>query len=158
MKSAFLLIWAVALATIGIALGAAPAAQSSSSSLSGTWRGSGTDTHRGKSGGMQVTWVLTQSGSTVTGTAELAPVDPADGSCASCHKIKKGTFAGTLSGDALSVLMRFPAGGADLTPICAVDLSGTATVVDRRITASYRGTDTCEGIFSNGTIELTRRP
>ena len=122
--------------------------------VSGTWSGTGSDSFSPE----LVRWVLTQAGSDVTGTAELAPVDPADGSCASCHKLKKGTFTGTLSGNALSVSMRFPAGGDVPTPICIVDLSGTATVDDRRITASYSGTDTCEGIFSNGRIDLTRQP
>lgn len=90
-------------------------------------------------------------------TAELNAVDPADGTCGSCHKVKKGTFAGTLSGSTLSVSMKFPAGGDVPAPICVVDLNGTATVVDRRITGSYTG-DTCEGVFADGKIELTRQP
>ena len=121
--------------------------------VTGTWSGTGSDSF----GRELVTWVLTQSGTTVTGTAALDAVDPADGSCDSCHKVRKGTLAGTLSGSSLSLSMSFPAGGDVPTPICVTDLRGTATVLDRRITASYDGTDTCEGVFSNGTIELTRR-
>jgi len=72
--------------------------------------------------------------------------------------VKKGTFSGTLSGASLSVTMKSPAGGDVPTPICVVDLSGSATVLDRRMMASYTGTDTCEGFFSDGKIELTRQP
>src|SRR5438093_8057181 len=54
--------------------------------LTGTWSGTGSDSFSAE----RVTWVLAQSGSNVTGTAEFAPVDPRDGSCASCHKLRKG--------------------------------------------------------------------
>jgi hypothetical protein len=130
-----------------------PAPIPSAPNVSGTWNGTGSDSFSPE----LVTWVLTQSGASVTGTAEFNAVDPSDGSCASCHKIKKGTFTGTLSGTMLSVVMRFPAGGDVPTPICVADLSGTATVADRRITATYTGTDTCEGVFADGKIDLTRQ-
>lgn len=133
---------------------AGPNAPAPAINVTGTWNGTGSDSFSPE----LVTWVLAQSGMTVTGTAELKPVDPTDGSCGSCHKVKKGTFNGTLAGNSLSVSMAFPAGGDLPTPICVAELSGTATVVDRRITASYTGTDTCEGIFSDGKIELTRQP
>jgi len=161
---------AIAAAAAGAILGAALAACGSSPAspttppaqntaaaainVTGTWNGTGSDSF----GPELVTWVLTQSGATVTGTAELKAADPSDGSCGSCHKVRKGTFAGTLSANSLSVSMSFPAGGDVPTPICVTDLSGTATVVDRRITASYTGTDTCEGFFADGKIELTRQP
>jgi hypothetical protein len=122
--------------------------------VSGTWSGTGSDSF----GPELVTWVLTQSGTSVSGSAELNAVNPADGSCGSCHKVKKGTFSGTLSGASLSVTMTFPAGGDVPTPICVVDLSGSATVLDRLMMASYTGTDTCEGFFSDGKIELARQP
>src|SRR2546422_128711 len=98
--------------------------------LSGTWSGTGSDSF----GPELVTWMLTQSGTSVSGTAELNAVNPADGSCGSCHKVKKGTFSGTLSGASLSVTMTFPAGGDVPTPICVVDLSGSATVLEVRHT------------------------
>lgn len=122
--------------------------------VSGTWNGTGSDSFSPE----LVTWVLTQSGTAISGTAELKAANPADGSCGSCHKVKKGTFAGTLSGSVLSAGMNFPAGGDVPAPMCVVDLSGTASVVGERITASYTGTDTCEGVFSNGIMELTRQP
>jgi hypothetical protein len=104
-----------------------------------------------------VTWVIAQSGASLSGTAEINAVDPSDGTCGSCHKVKKGTLTGTLSGSAITISMRFPAGGDVPTPICDADLKATGTIVDRRITATYTGSDTCEGIYSNGIIELARQ-
>ena len=123
-------------------------------SITGTWRGTGSDSF----GPELVTWKLTQSGSAVSGVAEMNAVDPADGTCGSCHKVKRGTFSGTLSGTSLSVTMTFPAGADVPSPICVADLAGSATIVDNRMTASYSGTDTCEGFFADGKIELTRQP
>jgi hypothetical protein len=122
--------------------------------VSGTWSGTGSDSF----GPELVSWVLAQSGTSVSGTAEFNAVNPADGSCGSCHKVKKGTFSGTLSGASLSVTMKFAAGGDVPTPICVVDLTGSATVLERRMMASYTGTDTCEGFFADGKIELTLQP
>lgn len=121
-------------------------------SVTGTWTGTGSDSFSAE----RVTWVLTQSGSAVSGTVEFNAIDPADGSCASCHKVKRGTITGTLSGAALSVSMNFPAGGDVPAPICVTALSGTASVIDRKITVSYSGTDSCEGTYSNGLMELNR--
>ena len=103
-----------------------------------------------------VTWVITQSGSALSGTAEINAVNPADGTCGSCHKVKRGTLAGTLSGSTVTISMKFPAGGDVPTPICEAELTATGTVVDRRISATYTGSDTCEGVYSNGVMELTR--
>src|SRR5262245_7552523 len=85
----------------------APPPPTAAVNLSGTWSGTGSDSF----GPELVTWVLTQSGTSVSGTAALNAVDPADGSCGSCHKVKRGTLTGTLSGTSLSVTMKFPAGG-----------------------------------------------
>jgi hypothetical protein len=121
--------------------------------LTGTWSGTGSDSYSPE----RVKWVLAQSNSTVAGTAEFAPMDPADGSCASCHKLRKGTFSGTFDGATLTVRMNFPAGGDVPTPICVTDLSGSASIAGNQITATYSGTDTCEGLFANGQLTLTRQ-
>jgi hypothetical protein len=104
-----------------------------------------------------VTWVISQSGTTVSGTVALRAVDPSDGSCGSCHKVKNGTLTGMLSGSTLTVSMRFPPGGDVPAPICEANLNATGTITDQRITATYTGTDTCEGVYSNGVIELARQ-
>ena len=132
----------------------APAPAPAAIDVSGRWTGPGSDSFSPE----LVTWVLAQSGSAVSGTVEFNAVDPADGTCGSCHKVKRGAFAGTLSGSSLTLTMKFPAGGDVPAPICVVDLAGSATVADRRMTASYTGTDTCEGFFADGKIELSRQP
>jgi hypothetical protein len=130
----------------------APAARTD---LTGTWSGTGSDSFSAE----RVMWVLAQSGSNVTGTAELAPVDPRDGSCASCHKLRKGTFSGIFDGATLlTVRMSFPAGGDVPTPICVTDLSGTAALAGNQLTGTYSGTDTCEGFYANGQLTLTKQP
>ena len=121
--------------------------------MSGTWTGTGSDSFSPE----LVTWVVTQSGAMLSGTAEINAVDPRDGTCGSCHKVKKGTLTGTVTGSTLSITMKFPAGGDVPAPICDADFSATGTVVDRRISATYTGSDTCEGTYSNGVIELTRQ-
>jgi hypothetical protein len=120
---------------------------------SGTWTGVGSDSFSPE----LMTWVVTQSGTTLSGTADINAVDPADGTCGSCHKVKRGTLTGTLSGNAVTISMTFPAGGDVPTPICEAKLTATGTVVDRRITGTYTGTDTCEGVYANGVMDLSRQ-
>jgi hypothetical protein len=122
-------------------------------SLTGTWSGSGADSYSPE----RVKWVLAQSGSNVTGTAELTPMDPADGSCASCHKLRKGTVSGTLNGATLTLRMNFPAGGDVPTPVCVTDLTGTASLTGNQLAGIYSGTDSCEGLFANGQLSLTKQ-
>jgi hypothetical protein len=131
----------------------APPSVPGSVAVTGTWTGRGADSFSPE----LVTWVIEQSGSALSGTAEINAVDPADGTCGSCHKVKRGTLTGTLSGSAITISMKFPAGGDVPTPICVADFSATGTVVDRRITATYTGTDTCEGVYSNGVMDLARQ-
>ncbi len=131
----------------------APPPASGPAVVSGTWAGMGSDSFSPE----LMTWVVTQSGTTLSGTAQMNAVDPADGTCGSCHKVKRGTLTGTLSGNAVTISMTFPAGGDVPTPICEASLTATGTVADRRITGTYSGSDTCEGIYSNGVIELARQ-
>src|SRR5262245_42717641 len=61
-----------------------PAVPTPSFALDGTWTGSGVDS----GGATVVTWILAQSGASVSGTMTTRAVDPADGSCNSCHRNK----------------------------------------------------------------------
>jgi hypothetical protein len=95
----------------------------------------------------------------VSGTVATRAVDPADGSCASCHKNKSGTLTGTMSSGALTFTMSFPSGGSDGTPLCGVDMSGTTTrLIGSLAGATYSGADSCEGPFSGGAFSMTRQP
>jgi hypothetical protein len=130
----------------------APPTRPTTAGLSGTWSGTGSDSFSAE----RVLWVLAQSDSTITGNVELAPVDPTDGSCASCHKLRKGTVTGTFDGSTLTIRMIFPTGGDVPTPICATELTATGSVTGDQLTGTYTGTDTCEGFYANGQLALTR--
>ena len=140
--------------------GASPAAPNTPSTttppaanLTGTWTGTGKDAQ----GPETFRWLVTQTGDRITGQAVLDPADPNDGSCGSCHKRKNGTLTGTLSNGALTLTLDFPAGGADLTPLCGITMNAsTADVASGRIAASYTGTTTCEGLITDGTLTVTR--
>jgi hypothetical protein len=119
--------------------------------LSGTWDGTGADAQ----GAEVISWVLMQTGNTVRGTVSTRAVDPADGSCASCHKNKTGTFTGTIVGSSLTLTMFFPTGGDVPTPICSVTMIATADgVTGSKIASTYSGADTCEGPFTDGTFTM----
>ncbi len=123
--------------------------------IAGTWSGTESD----RLGPALLTWNLTQVGPNVSGTAVMRPVDPADGSCASCHKSKVGTVEGTLSGATFTLTMLFPAGGqGDPTPACSITLNAVAPDVSpSAIAGTYSGSDPCEGVF-DGTLAMTRQP
>jgi len=123
-------------------------------SLTGTWSGNLSDAQ----GAALLTWTVTQSGQDITGTAVTKPANPSDGTCASCHKNKEGTFQGTFTGSTLTLTMAFPGGTPEEpTPHCAVTITGTTSnVADDSITGTYSGSDTCEGPFADGRIALTR--
>jgi len=122
--------------------------------IAGAWTGTGTDPQ----GAERMAWMLTQSGDTIGGTADLAPLNAADGSCASCHKFKAGTVTGTMSGSRIAMTLVFPAGGDGVpTPMCTITFEATASTTARdRIEAIYTGDDTCEGPFVGGTFTMTR--
>ncbi len=104
-----------------------------------------------------LTWTLTQAGANLSGTAQMQSANPTDGSCGSCHKDKKGTVEGTLSGTTLKLTLTFPAGGDVVTPMCAISFEAEAQgVTGNRIAATYRGDDSCENPFTGGTFEMAR--
>ena len=106
-----------------------------------------------------MTLTLAQSGDAVSGTAITRAVDPTDGTCASCHKNKDGTLAGTVSGSSLTLKMMFPTGGDVPTPICSVTIDATASnVTGGRMATTYTGEDSCEGPFTDGSFTMDRQP
>jgi len=154
---------AVAIAATRCGAPAMPAASSAptpvtpaaaSPDLSGAWSGSANDSQ----GPTTVTWVLSQSGANVTGTVRTNAVNPDDGSCSSCHRNKSGTVTGTLNGSSLTLTMLFAAGGdGDPTPACSATLNVSSTSVSNtQVSSAYAGSDTCEGAFTNGTMNVHR--
>jgi len=132
-----------------VAPGATPGV---SLNLTGTWIGTGTDAQ----GPEKFRWMLTQTGSNLTGTATLDPADPTDGTCGSCHKLKSGTVTGTISGGALTLTLHFPEGGDDITPLCGLTMTATTTdVAAGRIASAYTGSTTCEGPITDGRLVMS---
>jgi hypothetical protein len=121
--------------------------------LTGTWSGTGTDPQ----GAETFRWTVTQTGDRISGSVVMDSADRTDGSCGSCHKQKTGTLTGTLSGGALALMLDFPAGGADITPLCGIIINATTMdVTAGRIAAAYTGTTTCEGPIADGTFAVMR--
>jgi hypothetical protein len=160
MKRALLIVPVTLLPVLAISCGTPPAAPSGAPSqavsLAGTWNGTATDSQ----GATTVSWALTQTGTSVAGPVQTQAVNPADGSCNSCHRNKTGTFSGTISGTTLTLKMFFAAGAAgDPTPACTATLTGAASsMAQDNLTAAYTGADSCEGAFLNGTLAMARRP
>ena len=170
VKSALLVVVATALAVLAISCGASPPASIAAptqlptptpappvtqpASVAGTWTGTGVDSQ----GSTTVTWTLTQTGASASGTVKTEAINPNDGSCNSCHRNKSGTFSGTMSETTLTMTMVFAAGvDGDPTPACNATLTGTASpVAGDTLTASYAGADSCEGAFLNGTFTMAR--
>jgi hypothetical protein len=123
--------------------------------FTGTWSGTGNDSQ----GLTSVTWTLTQTGDSVSGTVKTQAVDPSDGSCNSCHRNKSGTVSGTISGSSVSLRLFFAAGiDGDPTPICSQTLDSTVSSAgDGRLSGTYSGADTCEGPLTSGALALDRR-
>jgi hypothetical protein len=144
-------LWALAVAV------ATPSAQAPIN-LTGTWHGTATDfwVERSVSDGMTVTWVLTQTGSTIAGTVTSRNLIPNDGSCSACHRVKSGTVTGTVSGTALTLTMSFPGRVGEITPNCSSTFTGTAPIAQAMFTLSYGGHDSCEGPFESGALPVTR--
>lgn len=131
----------------------APGPVPASGLLVGTWTGTGSDSFSPE----LVRLLVTQSDQRISGVAQLDPVNASDGSCGSCHKLRRGTLTGAIVGNAVSIEMRFPPGGDVPTPICDTTFSATATVANGRLTGTYTGTDSCEGTYTNGVLDLTRQ-
>jgi len=132
-----------------------PAPQPKALDLAGTWSGTSVDSQ----GTTVVDWTVTESGNELSGTVKTNAPDPTDGSCNACHRNKSGTFTGTISGSTLTMTMKFAAGvNGDPTPICSATMTGSAdSLTEGRLTGTYTGSDTCEGSFLNGKIEMARR-
>jgi hypothetical protein len=123
--------------------------------LGGTWSGTSVDSQ----GITVVDWTVTQSGTELSGTVKTNAPHPTDGSCNACHRNKSGTFTGTISGSTLTMTMKFAAGvNGDPTPICSATMTGSAdSLTEGRLNGTYTGSDTCEGSFLNGKIDMARK-
>jgi hypothetical protein len=114
--------------------------------LTGTWRGtiavSGVATN--------MTWTLTQTGTSVTGPVLIALPTGA--------VIMNGALTGTLSGNSLAYTIGVAPGGLPTQPACSGQIAGVTTVSG---SSSMNGTYTvassnCTTGLTNGTFSLAR--
>jgi hypothetical protein len=106
--------------------------------VSGTWKGSTADS----SGVLQVTFVLSQNGATVTGTGTFT--GGANGN---------GTFTGTVSTTSNNLSFNIAGSGAG----CTLSSSGSGSVTGNTFSGNYTGTNSCVGPLANGVIALTKQ-
>ena len=122
--------------------------------LAGTWTGSGSD----GLGPETFTWVVAQSGDSLSGSVSMRPLSLTDGSCASCHKVKDGSISGSVSGTAVTLRMSFALGGSQPTPTCLVIMDVSASgVTSTSLASPYNGSDSCEPAVALGSIAMTRQ-
>ena len=122
----------------------------SSSNVTGTWSGSASDS----SGPGQMTWQITQSGSSFSGpltmtmtTADTLMVVTA-----------RGTVSGTLSGASIQFSIAVLAGGFD-SPFsaCTANVSGSGSTSSTEITGTYTGSSSCGGAITSGQLALNKQ-
>lgn len=119
---------------------------STGSSLTGTWRGTASDS----SGPGQITWQITQSGTTVTGT--LTMTDTAT------NLTGRGSVSGTVSGSSVTFTMTIPAGGFDAPyASCSAQVSGEAQLASSTLSGSYSGSNSCAGAIASGQLTLDKQ-
>ena len=133
-----------------------PTAPTASTSMTGTWAGSasdsstsmGTGSLMGQAGMGTMTWPLTQSGSTVTGSMSFAGMQGRT----------PGAFSGMMSGDEMTFTMDMPMASM-MSSGCTARATGTARVDGAKMTmtGTYGGSNSCTGAFTNGQMMMTRR-
>lgn len=151
-----LLLTSLAAACGGNSPMAPSSAASASASAAGTWVGSASDSSSslgpgsmmGQAGMGTMTWQLSQSGSTVTGSMGFA----------GSQGMMAGSFSGTMSGEDMTFTMDLPAGSM-MSSGCTSHATGTAHVPGTAgtMTGTYTGSNSCTGAFTSGQMTMARR-
>jgi hypothetical protein len=110
--------------------------------LTGTWQGTGS----GGGASFTLTWVLQQSGASVTGTSHFT-----DGNG---FVSGQGRVTATYSGNTLVFTDEYPV-GALVNPACSETDAGTLTVGGSQMQGGFRSASSC-GRTETGTVTLTR--
>lgn len=114
--------------------------------LTATWSGTASDS----SGPGQVTWQITQSGTSFSGT--LVMTDAATGYGG------RGAVSGTMTGSSIRFSMSVPAGGFDGPHgACTANVSGDGQATSSSITGTYSGSNSCSGTIASGQLTLNKQ-
>lgn len=143
----------------GSSMPVSPAAPSgpaaSTAAITGTWVGqsvdsTGTMMGAGMSASMMgnMTWQITQTGNSFTGTMQF----PGYGGRGPM------TVSGTISGSTATFTMTMPSGSM-MTATCAAVANGTFDINDlfTQMHGTYAGTNMCGGPFDHGQMSMVRR-
>ncbi len=137
-----------------------PTSPTNLTTMTGTWAGTSTDS----TGQDSLSWVVTQTGASVSGTMNVS--DSAIG------MMGAGTMSGTVNGQTVAFHMAVPSGGfSGAMSACSMGLDGQATMSadGHTMTGTYSGTmsgmmpggmmgqmQPCGGAMNNGQFTLTR--
>ena len=123
--------------------------------VTGVWTGTASDSTSattpgemmGQIGMGSMTWQLTQTGATVTGSMTFSGM--ANG--------KSGTFTGTMDADDMPFKLDLPM-GTMMSGGCAASAKGTVHIdrVTMTMTGIYSGSNSCSGAFTDGQMTLAR--
>jgi hypothetical protein len=100
----------------------------------------------------QMKWVLTQSGTTVTGPVTVA--------VSSGIVLLNGSFSGTVTNNSLAYTINVPAGGLPLQPTCSGQLQGTMTIASPPTTMAgpmNLTQSSCTSPIGSQTITMTKQ-
>jgi hypothetical protein len=111
--------------------------------LTGTWKGSGTDS----TGTTQFTSVLTQAATAVSGSSTFT----AGGATGN------GSFSGTVNPSGTNFTFAVAVTAAVGTQTCTINLNGIGQLNGNVLTGTYSGTNSCSGNISNGQFALTKQ-
>jgi hypothetical protein len=123
-----------------------PTSPTPSGGLTGTWRGTASDS----SGPGQMTWQLNQTGNSFSGTMTMTDT--------ATTLTGRGSVSGTVSGSNLHFTITIQAGGFD-APYngCTAQVDGDAELSATTITGSYSGTNSCAGSVASGQLSLSKQ-
>jgi hypothetical protein len=114
------------------------------SDLTGTWNGPALDS----SGPGQMTWQISQSGTSFSGT--LTMIDAASGLGG------RGSISGTMSASTIRFSIDIAAGGFEYPyDTCSAAISGGGEASSSSLTATYSGSNSCSGSVTSGQLTLT---
>ena len=126
--------------------------------MSGTWAGTSADS----TGQEEMSWTVTQTGNSVTGTMSFRDTGR--------NMMGNGSMQGTINGSTVSFHMSVPNGGfSGMMSSCSMGMNGQATMSDdgHTMTGTYSGSmsgmmsggmmnQSCGGSMANGHFTLTR--
>ena len=127
-----------------------PSTPTSSTNITGTWNGSAYDSAGNASGPGSMTWQVTQTGASFSGTMTVTDIGT--------NVTGRGTVSGSVSGTSIQFSMAVPAGGFD-SPYgsCTANVTGAGVAATTSINGNYTGSSSCAGAIGSGLLTLIKQ-